>query len=120
MAAQPAATTQSVNQVTLMHSGNADSNTRQRDVCTLDAYLQTLYQAGTFPTTAFHQRRRVTQFMFEYLGYVNTWTEFLISPIGFATTAPASKDGLGLVEARHQAIRHAPHEADMCRQQALL
>ena len=24
----------------------------------------------------------MTQFMFEYLGYVNTWTEFLVSPIG--------------------------------------
>jgi len=41
-----------------------------------------LYQGGTFPATAFHHRRRVARFMFEPLGYVNTWTEFLVSPVG--------------------------------------
>lgn len=61
---------------------NTDSNTRQRDVCTLDAFLTTLYQGGTFPASSFHHRRRVVQFMFEPLGYVNTWTEFLTSVVG--------------------------------------
>ena len=60
---------------------NTDSNTRQRDVCTLDAALQTLYQGAAFPTTSFHHRRRVVQYMFEPLSYVNIWTEFLVAPV---------------------------------------
>ena len=60
---------------------NTDSNTRQRDVCTLDAFLQTVYQGAVFPTTAYHNRRRVVQYMWEPLGYVNYWTEFLTSTL---------------------------------------
>lgn len=61
---------------------NTDSNTRQRDLCTLDAYLATRYQGGIAPASAYHLRRRVTQFMFEEGGYVNSWTEFLTSHVG--------------------------------------
>ena len=77
---------------------NTDSNTRQRDVCTLDAYLATLYQAGTFPTTAFHHRRRVTQFMYEFLGFVNTWTEFQIAPVGALAHFTADYDDAALLD----------------------
>ena len=44
---------------------NTDSNTRQRDLCTLDAWLATRWQGGLAPATSVHLRRRVTQNMFE-------------------------------------------------------
>ena len=61
---------------------NTDSNTRQRDLCALDAWLATRYQAGVAPATSCHLRRRVTQSLFEPNGYVNVWTEFLIAHVG--------------------------------------
>ena len=61
---------------------NTDSNTRQRDLCTLDAWLTTRYQSGVAPATAVHLRRRVTQSMWEPNGYVNYWTEFLVAHVG--------------------------------------
>jgi hypothetical protein len=61
---------------------NTDSNTRQRDLCTLDAWLATRYQAGVAPGTSAHLRRRVTQSMYEPNGYVNIWTEFLVAHVG--------------------------------------
>eukprot|EP01052_Picozoa_sp_SAG31_P005581 SAG31_NODE_247_length_19134_cov_12.255050_6_plen_1021_part_00 len=61
---------------------NTDSNTRQRDLCTLDAWLATRYQGGVAPGTACHLRRRVTENMYEPNGYVNYWTEFLVAHIG--------------------------------------
>jgi hypothetical protein len=61
---------------------NTDSNTRQRDLCTLDAWLATRYQGGVAPGSASHLRRRVTQSMFEANGYVNYWTEFLVAHVG--------------------------------------
>ena len=57
---------------------NTDSNTRQRDLCTLDAWLATRYQAGVAPGTSAHLRRRVTRNMYEPNGFVNYWTEFLV------------------------------------------
>lgn len=42
---------------------NTDSNTRQRDLCTLDAWLATEYQGGVAPASSCHLRRRVTQIM---------------------------------------------------------
>ena len=50
---------------------NTDSNTRQRDLCTLDAWLATRYQGGVAPGTAYHLRKRVVQNMFEPNGFVN-------------------------------------------------
>ena len=61
---------------------NSDSNTRQRDLCSLDAYLATKYQGGVAPASSSHIRRKVTQIMWEPNGYVNVWTEFLIAHIG--------------------------------------
>ena len=61
---------------------NTDSNTRQRDLCALDAWLATRYQAGVAPATSCHLRRRATQSLFEPNGYVNFWTEFLIAHVG--------------------------------------
>jgi hypothetical protein len=61
---------------------NTDSNTRQRDLCTLDAWLATRYQGGVAPGSSSHLRRRVTQSMFEPNGYVNYWTEFLVAHVG--------------------------------------
>ena len=85
---------------------NTDSNTRQRDLCTLDAWLATRYQGGVAPGTAYHLRKRVVQNMYllrqtflvllspfrstdfsglrryEPNGFVNWWTEFLIAHVG--------------------------------------
>lgn len=61
---------------------NTDSNTRQRDLCALDAWLATRYQAGVAPATSCHLRRRVTQSLFDANGYVNYWTEFLVAHVG--------------------------------------
>ena len=61
---------------------NTDSNTRQRDLCTLDAWLATRYQGGVAPGSSSHLRRRVTRSMFEPNGYVNYWTEFLVAHVG--------------------------------------
>lgn len=61
---------------------NSDSNTRQRDLCTLDAWVATRYQGGVSPGTSSHLRRRVTQSMYEPNGFVNWWTEFLIAHVG--------------------------------------
>ena len=61
---------------------NTDSNTRQRDLCTLDAWLASRYQGGVAPASAVHLRRRVTQIMWEPKGYVNYWSEFLVAHVG--------------------------------------
>eukprot|EP00041_Stephanoeca_diplocostata_P031313 m.973281 g.973281 ORF g.973281 m.973281 type:complete len:241 (+) comp23933_c0_seq15:216-938(+) len=60
---------------------NTDSNTRQRDLCTLDAFLAARYQGGVSPTAARHLRRRVVQNMFQPNGYVNFWSEFLVAHV---------------------------------------
>lgn len=39
------------------------------------------YQGGTAPATSAHHRRRVSESLFELNGYVNYWTEFLVSHI---------------------------------------
>ena len=49
---------------------NTDSNTRQRDLCTLDAWLASRYQGSVAPASAHHLRRRMTQIMWERNGYV--------------------------------------------------
>ena len=61
---------------------NTDSNTRQRDLCTLDAWLATRWQSGVAPASSSHIRRRATQIMWELNGYVNVWSEFLVAHIG--------------------------------------
>lgn len=73
---------------------NTDSNTRQRDLCTLDAFLATRYQGSVGPATSFHRRRRVTEIMFEANGYVNYWTEFLVSHVGALAEYTAEYTGL--------------------------
>ena len=92
---------------------NTDSNTRQRDLCTLDAWVATRYQGGVAPGTASHLRRRVVQNMYEPNGYVNYWSEFLVAHVGALhdytleyadqdlagrlwNQAPISMDALGL------------------------
>ena len=47
-----------------------------------DFRVATRYQGGIAPAMACHLRRRVTQNMFEPNGFVNYWTEFLISHVG--------------------------------------
>ena len=75
---------------------NTDSNTRQRDLCTLDAWLATRYQAGVAPGTSAHLRRRVTQSMYEPNGFVNYWTEFLVAHVGALYEYTAEYDDASL------------------------
>eukprot|EP00039_Didymoeca_costata_P025154 m.12523 g.12523 ORF g.12523 m.12523 type:complete len:996 (-) comp4664_c0_seq1:95-3082(-) len=77
---------------------NTDSNTRQRDVCNLDAWLQTEYQGGIAPTTAQAIRKRVTQFMYELRGYVNYWTEFLVAHVFALDSYTTEYDDAGLAQ----------------------
>jgi len=60
---------------------NTDSNTRQRDVCTWDAYLAAHYQQGVAALTAAPLQRRVVEWMYEPGSYVNTWTEFQVAHV---------------------------------------
>jgi hypothetical protein len=60
---------------------NVDSNTRQRDLCNLDAYLQTIYQGAVAPSSSLQPRRRVAEFFFERAGYTNNQTEFQLAVI---------------------------------------
>eukprot|EP00947_MAST-08B_sp_MAST-8B-sp1_P002570 g2570.t1 len=65
---------------------NTDSNTRQRDVCTWDAYLATIEQGAVSPAGSAPLRRRMVQFMYEAGSYVNSWTEFEVAHV-FALAA---------------------------------
>jgi hypothetical protein len=60
---------------------NTDSNTRQRDVCTWDAWLATIEQGAVSPAGAAPLRHRAIQFMFDPQSFVNIWTEFEVAHV---------------------------------------